>query len=149
MPHWIGHIIQRYPEKLSYLIAGGLTSLVSWGTYAGFVTLGCGINASNVLSWVLAVIFAYLTNKVFVFRARGWGARQVCAEFVAFVSGRLVTGAIELGSVPVLLWLGVTQSLFQIEGFWAKFIAGLLPLVLNYIIGKRAVFREKRSAEHD
>ena len=139
----IKDVLRHQREKISYLIAGGFTSLVSWGSYAMFIFMGCGINISNIMSWIIAVIFSYIVNKIYVFQKPGWKVKQVVKEGVAYISSRLLTGAVEIASVPILLWMGITQSLFQIEGFWAKFLAGLLPLMLNYFIGKWAIFNKR------
>lgn len=139
----IRDVFQQYREKISYLVAGVMTTLVAWSSYALFIYAGYSINVSNIFSWMIAVTFAYLVNKIFVFQTAGWGISQVLKEAVAFIGSRLATGIIEIALVPILVWLGITQSLLGIEGFYAKFIAGLLPLVINYILGKKVVFHMK------
>lgn len=147
MISWMKNIVKAYREQISYLFFGGLTSLVSWSTYAGFVLLNCGVNGSNVLSWITTTLFAYVMNKLFVFRCPGWSWKQVLREVTTFISARLFSGAIEIASVPVLLYLGVTQTVFGIEGFAAKFLAGIFPLILNYFMSKKAVFLRKERRE--
>lgn len=147
MISWIKNIGKTYREQIFYLFFGGLTSLTSWSTYAGFVLLSCGINGSNVLSWITTTLFAYVMNKLFVFRCPGWSWKQVLREVSTFVSARLVSGAIEIASVPVLLHLGITQSVWGIDGFTAKFLAGIFPLILNYFMSKKAVFLRKERRE--
>lgn len=144
MRQMIKDIFRQYREKLSYVVAGAMTSLIAWGTYAFFIYAECSINVSNILSWIIAVLFSYLINKVFVFQASAWKISQVFKEITTFVSSRLLTGAIEIISVPFFIWLGITQSFAGIEGFGAKFLAGLLPLVMNYVLGKGAVFRVRK-----
>lgn len=139
----IKEVLRQQREKITYLVAGVFTSLTSWGSYAAFIYIGCGINISNIASWIVTVLFSYIVNKTFVFQKPGWGITQILKEVTTYISSRLITGAIEIASVPILLYMGVTQSFFQIEGFWAKFLAGLLPLILNYIIGKKAVFKNQ------
>ena len=112
-----------------------------------FLRIWCNINISNIASWIVTVSFSYIINKIFVFQKPGWKVVQVLKEMIVFISSRLFTGAIEIASVPSLLWVGVTQSFLQVEGFWAKFLSGLLPLVLNYILGKRVVFRKQSTKE--
>lgn len=141
----IKELLYKYREKITFLVAGIMTTLCAWTSYAIFIHMGYGINISNIVSWIIAVIFAYIVNKIFVFQKYGWGVTQLLKEIIAFVSSRLVTGAIEIISVPLLIEIGITQSFLSIDGFWAKFIAGLLPLVLNYILGKRAVFKVKET----
>ena len=63
----IKQIYKQYKEIIMYLIMGGLTTLVNWGTYAGFIKIGSSVTVSNIVAWIAGVLFAYITNKIFVF----------------------------------------------------------------------------------
>ena len=138
-----------FGEIIRYLLMGGLTTVVSWGTYALFArNLGMGITVSNILSWICAVIFAYLTNKVWVFHSYSWKIGFILREAVLFVSARLVTGVIEMAGVPLLVKAGLNQKLFGVKGILAKVAVSILVVILNYVFSKLIIFRKKeRQAE--
>lgn len=135
----------KYKEPISYLFFGGLTTVVSWITYALFAgLLALGVTPSNVLSWVCAVTFAFVTNKLWVFDSRSWAWPGWLKEAATFVAGRLFSGAVELGGLPLLMWLGLDQALFGIEGFAAKVAISVVVIILNYFLSKFLVFRKKK-----
>ena len=137
-------LLAKYREVISYLFFGGLTTLVSWGTYALFVgPLALGTNVGNVLSWVCAVSFAFVTNKLWVFNSKSWAWPAWLKEAGAFFAGRIFSGVVELGGLPLLMWMGLDQPLFGIEGFAAKVTISVVVIILNYFLSKFLVFRKK------
>lgn len=132
-------------EVIRYLIMGVLTTVVSWGTYAFFAKIcGWSITVSNVLSWICAVVFAYLTNKVWVFHSYSWKIGFVLKEAALFVSARLITGVIEMAGVPLLVKLGMNQKVLGVKGMMAKVVVSVLVVVLNYVFSKLIIFRRKK-----
>lgn len=130
-------------EVVRYLIMGGLTTVVSWGTYALFAkTLGWGITFSNILSWICAVAFAYLTNKVWVFQSYSWKPAFVLKEAALFVSARLITGVVEMAGVPLLVRMGMDQKILGVKGMMAKVVVSVLVVILNYVFSKLIIFRK-------
>lgn len=134
----------KYREVLHYLFFGGCTTLVSWATYALFVGL-CGLAPvfGNALSWVCSVLFAFVTNKLWVFFSKSWEPRVVWKEAAEFFGSRTFTGVLELVGLPLLIRVGLDRTLFGIEGFVAKIVVSVVVIVLNYILSKLLVFREK------
>ena len=130
---------QKNKEMLLYLLFGGLTTIVSIGSYA-WVNVGLGINEliANIISWIFAVTFAYVTNKIWVFQSKITGFFDVCREMTKFYGGRLFT----LGVEELLLFLFIT--LLHGNSVLVKFAAQIVILVLNYIISKIFVFRRKK-----
>ena len=138
-------LLRIYREPVSYLFFGGLTTVVSWASYALFAgPLALGVTPANILSWVCAVSFAFVTNKLWVFNSRSWAWPGWAKEAAAFVAGRLFSGAVELGGLPLLMWLGLDQALFGVEGFAAKVAISIVVIVLNYFLSKFLVFRKKK-----
>ncbi len=142
-------------EILMYLILGVFTTIVSWCSFAIFTkiipeisifgfTIKC-IDSANVLSWVCAVLVAFITNKLWVFESKVLKAAVVCKELCAFVSSRLLTGAIEWFGFPILMALGLNQTLFNIEGIVAKVIISIIVVVLNYVFSKALVFKKTQN----
>ena len=131
-------LIVQYWEVLSYLIFGVLTTVVNYLVYLPvYNLLGLSAALSNAIAWVVAVTFAYLTNKPFVFRSHDWSAKTVIPELTKFVGCRVASGAAEtlilLVTVDILCWNG---------NIW-KLVTSVLVVILNYIASKLVVFRKK------
>ena len=150
-------LFKKYGEIISYLFWGVLTTVVSWGTYSVFALLfasasdfslfGLQISpavlGANLLSWICAVLFAFITNKIFVFRSRSFKGSILWPELWKFISARLVTGILEIIAVPLLEGLGLDIQLFGIEGSLAKIIVSVVIVILNYVFSKLFVFKNK------
>jgi len=130
-------LYRAHRETLLYLIFGGMTTVLSFALYYVFLFCGMHYIAAQILSWIGAVIFAYVTNRIWVFESRSRGFLPVLREFVSFVAVRLFSGVVE----TVLLWLMVDIAGIA-EGI-AKIPVAVLTVVLNYITGKLIVFRKK------
>lgn len=131
----------KYKSILLYIFFGGLTTIVSIGSFILFED-GLHIHAllANILSWVCAVSFAYVTNRIWVFASKAKGV-QIIKEMVAFFAGRLLT----LGLEEALLLVFVTWLAF--DSTLIKVLAQIVVLVLNYVISKVLVFRSKNKAQ--
>ena len=131
-------LIRKHYDVLSYLFFGVLTTVVNYVIYLPcYNLLGLSAAVSNLIAWVVAVAFAYLTNKPFVFRSHDWSAKTVIPELTKFVSCRVASGAAE--SVILLL----TVDILHWNGNVWKLITSVLVVVLNYIGSKLLVFRKK------
>lgn len=150
---FIKKIFVKYKEIIMYLIFGVLTTVVSWGSYAVFesvfkkaiVDVNVLVAVANVLSWVTAVVFAYLTNKLFVFESKSFKPTTVFKEMGLFVGSRLISGAVEWVGVPLLVWIGLNQTIFGVEGMLAKVLVSVIVVILNYILSKLIVFKKEKS----
>ncbi|MDD6807652.1 MAG: GtrA family protein [Oscillospiraceae bacterium] len=139
----ISELTIKYKEILVYLIFGVLTTIVSWSTYALFVSLlNLSIEVSNTLSWVCAVLFAFVTNKFFVFESKNKNLKTIFKEFLTFVSSRFLTGVIEIFGVPILVNIGLGATIFGIDGMVAKVLISVIVVILNYIFSKLIVFKK-------
>ena len=148
-PHMglIKDLLIRYREAVLYVFFGGLTTLVSWGTYYVMAKwLEWDLNLSNVLSWVIGVLFAFAVNKWFVFEAKSRDKKVVSKEITLFIGGRLLTGVVAWLLFPVLLYIGMDQALFGTPGMVAKIVVTVVEVALNWVISKYVVFTQK-SAE--
>ena len=131
-------LIKKYWDVLSYLFFGVLTTVVNYMIYLPVYNF-CGISAavSNMIAWVGAVIFAFLTNKPFVFQSHDWSAKTVVPELTKFVSCRVASGVLE----TVILFLTV-DCLHWNGNLW-KLVTQVLVIVINYVCSKLLVFRKK------
>ena len=131
-------LVIRYWEVLSYLIFGVLTTVVNYLVYLPvYNVLGLSAALSNAIAWVVAVAFAYLTNKPFVFKSHDWSAKTVIPELTKFVGCRVASGAAE---TMILL---VTVDLLRWNGNVWKLVTSVLVVVMNYIASKLVVFKKK------
>lgn len=150
----VKNLCEKYHELIMYFFVGVATTLVSWVAFAFFqwVLPKSGsedmkliwMGMANALSWVIAVAFAYITNKILVFRSMDWSFKFVLKEATAFVSSRIVTGIFEIVAQPALYKIGLNQEIFGVDGLPAKIIVSAVVMVLNYLFSKIFVFREKR-----
>lgn len=135
-------LIQKYKELVMYFIFGVATTLVNWVAYSLLVrTDVISMTVSNAIAWFVAVVFAFVTNKIFVFESRTWKPVEVWKEVVKFFGARMATGILEIVGLPFLYYLGVKQSLFGVEGFVAKIFVSVIVMILNYVFSKIFVFR--------
>lgn len=126
----------KYKEVLLYLIFGGLTTLVGFITFWIPVKLGLHELLSNVVSWVCAVSFAYVTNAKWVFEAKPRDRQERLRQILSFFGGRLATlGAEELILLVFATWLGWNVLI-------VKLFAQFVVIVLNYFISKLWVFKK-------
>lgn len=146
LPKSLQNIYYKYEEKWLYLVFGVLTTVVS------FITAGIskylleqaefGVNTvgtvSTIISWICAVTFAYLTNRVWVFKSSASNSKEVMSEALSFYGGRVFTLLVETG----MMWLGF--SLIGINYWITKIAANVVVLILNYIISKIFVFRKNQ-----
>lgn len=136
--------MQAHREIINFLFWGVMTTIVSWGTYSIVVTLTGSIITANLLSWIFAVLFAFITNKLWVFCSADWSLSVALPELEKFFAARLMTGFLEIVGVPCLVKAGINQQIFGIKGMAAKILVGIAVLILNYIFGKLLVFSKKR-----
>lgn len=137
---------KKNKDTLLYLFFGGLTTLVNVVASLFFMDFlfrfvlpvaddGLRATVSNVLSIILAILFAYVTNKIWVFRSKTHGGAELFFEFVRFVGGRLSTMAIEVGGVVLL------YNILHWPFLAAKLLTQIIVVIGNYFISKFLVFR--------
>ena len=133
----------KYKEQILYLAFGVIVTLVNWIVYAVFVTVvDIGITLSNAIAWLSAVITAYITNRIFVFKSGAKGKTEIFREAVAFLLSRISTGVFEIVGPSILFFIGLDHMLFGIDGFYAKLIVSIIVVILNYILSKKLVFKK-------
>ncbi len=145
---WIDDFLQKHREAIMYLICGGGTVVVSWVSYAAFVQCDFELNLSNILSWIIAVIFAFVVNKWLVFRSTSTKAKVMFKELSSFFGARVVTGIISIVLFPILFAMGMNESLFHVDGFLAKITTSVIEIALNWIFSKYYIFKVKEEIEN-
>jgi len=131
-------LIKKHWDILVYLFFGGLTTVVNYVVYLPCHNLlGISATVSNVIAWVVAVAFAFVTNKPFVFRSYDWSAKTLLPELAKFVGCRVGSGLLETAI------LFVTVDLIHWNGNIWKLITSVLVVILNYFGSKLLVFTKK------
>lgn len=130
-------LVGKYWDILVYLFFGGLTTLVNFVIYYPcYNWLQMSATLSNVLAWVVAVAFAYLTNKPFVFHSHDWSAKTVGPELAKFVGCRVGSGLIETAAIFL------TVDLLSWNGNVMKLLLAVIVVILNYVGSKLLVFKK-------
>lgn len=144
-------------EIFSYLVFGVLTTLVSFGAYFIFDKIHFAVagtemtsvtlfrigmdftlaTVANIVSWIAAVAFAFVTNKIYVFESRSWKPTAVLKELTGFVAGRLLT----LVLFETLLFNFMS---LHINDYVAKILVSVFVVIFNYVFSKLLVFRKKK-----
>lgn len=128
----LGNELQK--ELILYLVFGACTTLVSIFSYYLFYSLlNCSNVLANILSWIFAVTFAFVTNRKYVFNSSTNG-KAVVKEVISFIFSRIGTGVLEL----VLMYIFVDLLLYH--AMWMKCGVTVLVIILNYILSKILVF---------
>lgn len=124
-------------ESVAYLIFGVLTTLVDWGVYTVLWSNQVDYRISTVVSWVAAVLFAFVTNKFWVFNSYDLRPDHLLKEFTAFVSCRAATGLFTLVGMMIMV-----QGL-HLHELIGKLFVSAASLVLNYVFSKLFIFKKK------
>ncbi len=138
--NWGFNIYYKNPQIWNYLIVGFLTLVVSLLSYYIFTRTFLNPNnnlelqIANVLSWVMAVIFAYFANRIFVFKSKNKNYGQ---EFLAFVGSRILTLLLDMATMYIIV------SLLSWPDFTGKIISQVIVIIMNYIFSKLLVFKTK------
>ena len=131
---------KSHEEIINYLIVGGLTTVVSLGVYylLTFSIMDANkpleLQITNIISWICAVLFAYFTNRKFVFKQKN---KSNLKEGISFVSSRISTLLIDM----FLMYLFVTVLCFNDKII--KLVVQVIVTVLNYILSKFIVFKKE------
>ena len=133
-------LYKKYREYIMYLIFGGLTTVVNWVIYFPLTNiLHIHYQIANVIAWVCAVVFAYFTNRAWVFESKN---KNKIIEFAKFTSGRIFSLLAEMALLFVLI------DLIKFNENISKIAGAVVVVVLNYILSKVFVFKEKKDGEN-
>ena len=138
MLEFIKKQINAHWDVVPYLFFGVLTTVVNYMVYLPCLNfLGFSAAVSNCIAWVVAVTFAFLTNKPFVFQSHDWSRKTVVPEFTKFIATRISSGVLE----TVILLIAV-DTLGGNGNIW-KLVTQVMVIVVNYVGSKLLVFKKK------
>lgn len=131
-------IFKKHKETILYLFFGAFTTLVNIVSYLFFTrVISFNFMVANALAWIIAVLFAYVTNKFFVFKSKRVELNFLFTEFCSFISFRLASGLIEI------IYIYVMIDFFSINDVMVKLIANIIVIILNYLFSKIIIFKKK------
>ena len=132
-------LLKKYREQIAYLFFGGLTTLISWGLYTTlyyFVYDKTNNLLCNVISEVVAITFAYVTNKLFVFRSKTSNFKSFIKEFLKFYALRILSTLVNFGAMYLLV------DVLSFEAWVCKIGVNIIIIVLNYLFSKLFIFNK-------
>ncbi len=130
-------------QNISYIIFGVLTTAVDWIAFKSFRYMGFGKTYATVISQVSAVLFAYITNRIIVFKSGNKGIAAVIIEFFNFVVARLFTSLINIVGMYIF-----SERLTFNENI-VKGVLSIAVILLNYLLSKIFVFKKRRESDID
>ena len=149
----IKNLFLKYKELITYVVFGALTTLVNFVAFYIFTgILGEKLYlVTNAIAWVISVVFAYITNKLFVFESKSWNLKLVLKESVEFTGARIFSFLIEEGGMLLFVSvLGLGELSFDIFGFTitgqliVKLILAVIVVIMNYFFSKFIIFKKKK-----
>lgn len=149
----IKELIIKYRELIVYVIFGGMTTVVNLGVFTVFgMILGDDkYLITNAIAWFAAVVFAYITNKIWVFKSKSWSAKVLLKEIPSFFAARVFSFVFE--EVGLYLFVDILSFnkysidilSFEIGGeLIAKLLLAVVVVVLNYIFSKLVIFKKQK-----
>ena len=135
----IKNLFFKYKEIILYVFFGGLTTLVNYVSYFALTrALQADYMVSNILAWFLSVLFAYLTNRSWVFASKAHGVWPLFLEALLFFAARVFSGVLDT------LILYVFYDRLSFSDIPVKIAGGVVVIVVNYILSKWVVFGKRR-----
>ena len=144
----------KYKEIITYIIFGVLTTLVNFFAFWLFTKIfGEDLYlVNNAIAWVVGVVFAYVTNKLFVFESKSWDLKLITKEITGFLGARIFSFLVEEGGMFLFISvLGLGEKSLALLGFTitgqfiVKILLAVIVVVLNYVFSKFFVFRQQEA----
>ena len=141
----LADMYRAHKEGMRYLIFGALATIVNIAVYVIFSKLilkaipdeNVIVNVSEIVAFIVAVIFAYITNKVYVFNSKTHGYKELIKEFIAFIGCRIFTELISILMMNMAVWLSINDVIMKV-------IANIVVIILNFVFSKIFIFKKKQ-----
>ena len=135
----VSELIEKYKNIIPYAFFGVLTTIVNMVVYWLVAhPLGLSVMVSTVIAWIVAVLFAYVTNRKWVFHSQAESVKEIVREIVSFFACRLATGVVDW----VCMFIFV--DLLHFSDVIIKACANVLVIILNYVASKLVIFKNKK-----
>ena len=136
----LSELLQKYKSQLLYLFFGGCTTLVNVAVYGLCAHLAnLSTTLSTAIAWFVSVLFAYLTNRTWVFDSQARAAGDILREMGSFFLGRAATGALDMAVMYVCV------DRLGLPDMPVKLLSNVVVIILNYVVSKLFVFAKKES----
>ena len=134
----LSDLLRKYKSFITYAFFGVCTTLVNILSYRlFFFALSVPNVPSTILAWLFAVLFAFITNKIWVFESKSWALSVTIPELIKFFVCRIATGVFDVA----VMWLAVDKM--QWNALVWKVISNVIVIVLNYVASKLVIFVKK------
>jgi len=135
-------LLEKYKDVIPYAVFGVLTTVVNTAVY-GLLARVCGLGTmpSTVIAWVAAVLFAYVTNRKWVFHSEAETPGEIAREIASFFACRLATGVVDW------LCMYVFVDLLHFDDMVVKVAANVLVIILNYVASRLIIFKKKKGGD--
>lgn len=131
-------LFEKYKDVIPYAFFGVCTTLVNIVVYwIAAHPMGLSVMPSTVIAWVVAVAFAYVTNRKWVFHSQAQGIKDISKEVISFFACRIATGFIDI------LCMYIFVDVLALNDVIIKTFANVLVIILNYVASKLVIFRKK------
>lgn len=130
-------LLKKYRVIILYLVFGVLTTLINIATYT-FLTKVFNINylISNIIAWILSVIFAYITNKLYVFESKSFKKSILLKEILSFFAARLFSLGVDMS------FMYITIGILKYNDILMKVFSNIIVIILNYVFSKFIIFKK-------
>lgn len=136
---------RKHQEGMRYLVFGALSTVVNIISYTVFAVIilrgieneSLRVNISEIIAFILSVIFAYVTNKLYVFNSKTSGLKDLIREITSFFSCRIFTEIISILMMNAAVW-------FSINDIFMKIVSNIVVIILNFVFSKILIFKNKK-----
>ena len=132
------NIIKKYKNIITYLFFGVASTILNIGVYQlCFRTIGFQNIPSNIIAWIITILFVFITNKLWVFKNDVKDFDGIIKEFIKFIGCRIATGVLDM----IIMYIGV--DLLSLNSLIIKAISNIIVIVLNFVFSKLIIFKNK------
>lgn len=137
-------LYREHREGMRYLVFGGLTTVVNIVVFAICKDL-CELStiSSNIIAWIIAVLFAYITNKLFVFYSKADSLEDLGREIISFFGARIFTLLVETA------FLKITVDYYEFNSIIMKIISNIIVIILNFVFSKLFIFSKNSNQKNN
>ena len=131
----------KYKEVVNYLVFGVLSTIVNFVSYYLFARIiGIDEVISSGLSWLCSVLFAYITNKLFVFESKNETKKAFIKEMISFFLSRIASGILcDVGTFAIMV------KILNINDIFAKIVTQVMVVIVNYLFSKFIIFKKNHN----
>ena len=130
-------LINKYNELIMYGIFGVLTTLINLLIFYVLDRLGVNVYLNNSIAWIISVLFAFITNKLYVFNSKDTSYKIIAKEGIAFFLARIFSYFVDMFTIFMIFQvMGINKMI-------AKIISNVIVIIINYLLSKIIIFKKK------